>query len=433
MTFSITNINHASVILDFGDIKILTDPWFEGSCFRGGWGLRYKNIDTYEEIKKCTHLWISHFHSDHFHRPTLLKILELHPEIIIISNESFNFSFNKPLKAWGFKNIVPFFERKELKLNHNLTIERFPCTGIDNFLVLRYNSVIIVNYNDCHLPFSSLSSLIKKIGKVNIVLNNYNHAGKMLEYPLLEAEKIKEKLKQDFVNTLNIFNSMYVLPFASHHYYRYYESQEENRSLISNKEIVNEKLGVLDFSVGNKITFNDELIPKIEKINSVELCELTQMDKPKESISLEIINNASHKYIKTIKKQYGIFVNLIPTLLIKITDLNIIIGFNFKQGVVKTNSKTYHIRTDSHQIHEWYSKPFGLDSFWVGAKFGINHKSLVPLKWQFFAAILTENKLGLKDVFKMLLSFKGLSFFWNRREEIYALTFKGKLKPGNRR
>ena len=68
-------LNHASVIIKDGAVQLLIDPWLWGTCFEEGWGLRFYNPDAIERTKDCTHIWVSHFHQDHFHRPTLYKIL----------------------------------------------------------------------------------------------------------------------------------------------------------------------------------------------------------------------------------------------------------------------------------------------------------------------------------------------------------------------
>ena len=48
MQSSIKLINHASVKFEFDHVKILTDPWYEGSVFHKGWKLIHKQ--TEEEI-----------------------------------------------------------------------------------------------------------------------------------------------------------------------------------------------------------------------------------------------------------------------------------------------------------------------------------------------------------------------------------------------
>ena len=87
-------INHASILIETDGIKLLTDPWYFGYAFDGGWGLKYNHPSAFEIAQTATHLWISHFHTDHFHIPTLKKILEINPKLIVLGNRSFNFQLD---------------------------------------------------------------------------------------------------------------------------------------------------------------------------------------------------------------------------------------------------------------------------------------------------------------------------------------------------
>ena len=167
----IENLNHASLIFTFENgKKLLTDPWFEGYAFEGGWGLKYQNDQALIKVKECNYLWISHFHTDHFHFDTLKCILQINPNINVICNDSYNFKFSNPIRKIGFKNIISFQERKKLKLDANVWIKRYPTTGIDNMLVINDNGTVALNYNDCNIPLKARKIFKEKIGKIDILL-----------------------------------------------------------------------------------------------------------------------------------------------------------------------------------------------------------------------------------------------------------------------
>ena len=79
MNFKIKIISHASVIVDLGEVKLLTDPWLFGNCFNDGWSLKKANLSeeniTQDEINSITHLYLSHEHPDHFHIPSLKNLV----------------------------------------------------------------------------------------------------------------------------------------------------------------------------------------------------------------------------------------------------------------------------------------------------------------------------------------------------------------------
>ena len=68
-------VNHASCLISYKDISILSDPWYEGSSFNDGWNLLFENDD--KDIKnilsRTSYIWISHEHPDHFSIPFFKK------------------------------------------------------------------------------------------------------------------------------------------------------------------------------------------------------------------------------------------------------------------------------------------------------------------------------------------------------------------------
>ena len=110
-TVDISLLNHASLLIEAGDIKLLTDPWYSGTAFEAGWGLRYDNPAALDRAATATHLWISHFHDDHLHTPTLRQLAERNPNIVFLANQSYNFDMTGAGRKLGFKSVVAFPER----------------------------------------------------------------------------------------------------------------------------------------------------------------------------------------------------------------------------------------------------------------------------------------------------------------------------------
>ncbi len=48
-------LNHASVLIHTHGMKLLTDPWYWGTCFDEGWGLRYSNDAALEQADESIH------------------------------------------------------------------------------------------------------------------------------------------------------------------------------------------------------------------------------------------------------------------------------------------------------------------------------------------------------------------------------------------
>lgn len=71
-------VNHASLIITSGNVRMISDPWLEGRVFHEGWDLIAKSVMTFEDFKDITHIWFSHEHPDHFFPDNLKKISPEH-------------------------------------------------------------------------------------------------------------------------------------------------------------------------------------------------------------------------------------------------------------------------------------------------------------------------------------------------------------------
>ena len=75
MKTTIEFVNHASVLITYGNVGILSDPWYSKSVFHNGWRLLYENSEDYIDkvLDNTTHIYLSHEHPDHFNPAYLLN------------------------------------------------------------------------------------------------------------------------------------------------------------------------------------------------------------------------------------------------------------------------------------------------------------------------------------------------------------------------
>ncbi len=423
---TIDYLNHASVLISVDKIKLLIDPWFSGSCFGEGWGLRFDNPKAIEMAATASHLWISHFHSDHFHLPTLKQIIDVNPGIILIGNESYNFKLNQVGQKIGFEEIISFEERKELDIGGNVHLTRYPTTGIDNMLLIRSKYGTILNYNDCNLPGWTQKRLAKKIGPIDIFMTNFNHAGKLLVSPPINHLEIKNKLKKNFVDNYKYFHCRYIFPFASYHYYKAPESIEQNESMLVLSDLTRLGTNILDIEIGNQLVFSNgtaELIPAKVCIKPNRIDMKTRSD----SAEFNDLIIAAEQYIKTLQKNYWFFIYALPDLFIRITDLDITVRLSSSKGLSRVKDIEPHIAANSSVIKHWFTDLYGTDNFVVGAHFEIVSIDKIPLKWQIVFGLLIDNKLSMSAMLKMFFSLEGLRFIYNRREEILGILLERKI------
>jgi hypothetical protein len=364
---------------------------------------------------------------------TLRELARINPEIIVLGNHSVNFQLDNALKNIGFTNVIPLLERKELVIADNIKITRYPTTGIDNMLLLECDNIRLLNYNDCNLPIKAIKTLVIKLGRIDILLNNYNHAGKLLSYPLPSAEEIKKDLKADYLRKSVLFYPRYIIPFASDHYYRAAESQEQNESLMEVNEISDLDPRVIPLTVGEVAEFDGQLNLTRHKSSSFVLKNKREIIGRNNPRKFEELRDAFADYAARMRKSFIYLTFWLPDLFVEIPDLDVIVTLSINKGLtIVDRPHDYHISATSEALYAWFSKPYGIDSFWVGAHFEINQAAIVPLRWQLLVGLLTENKLDLLSMAKLMFSADGIKFLWARREEIVAIASNLTFKVGQR-
>ena len=428
-------LNHASVIVKSDEQSLLCDPWFSGTAFGGGWGLQYDNPEALQKAKSCTHLWISHFHPDHLHMPTLKQLAALAPEITALANDSANFRISEALQQAGFQNIVPLYERRKLLLTSDMKVTRYPTAGIDNMLLIETPEGRILNYNDCHLPIGALKLLVRKIGNVDILLNNFNHAIKFIDNPRKSDEEIRTGLKTNYKKVLDAINPRWAIPFASAHYYRTRDTRWQNESLLQSEDLVEMDGRILPVRIGSEVTFDDKLQPTLSLPSTKISLNTKDIKLEPESVPFDAVVNAAKDFGKRLKRSLLGLTFWIPELRIRVEEYGRVIRFDVNNQVFAEDHREIedaHIEAHSSALRQWFMKPYGADSFFIGGHFAVVSKSTTPIKRVLLACSLMEKRLSPRSLAHYLLRPGGIKFLLNRREEIVVTLSQRRFRVGDR-
>jgi hypothetical protein len=427
-TISIELLNHASALVTANGISILSDPWLGGTCLRGGWGLRYENPSAWERAYSATHVWVSHFHGDHLHFPTLKQISDKAPGMEALANDSYNFDMGKALAKAGFKKIIPLRERKPIALGGGVEIERYPSSAIDNMLVIKANGLTVLNLNDCNLPLRALKTLAQKIGPIDVLMANYNLAGQWLEDDSLEG--IKQKFRHRFQQVVETVNPKWVVPFASHQLYRSPASVSLNATMMTFQEIAASCAQVVPLDLGMTAVFQSGKPPEIKPAPIP--CTLSTLGPMTlgPSIPWSDLCKAAETFRSKLNREFfgaGVFN---PPVRVLVEDLSRVLEIRLGTGIAEAAaSSPAHIAAHSTAILDWFTTPFGTDVFTGGAHYRIpNARELAPFKRLLLFGMLQDNLLSLRRCLKMMLSPGGWGFLYHRREELLAIARIGKLR-----
>lgn len=414
-------LNHASVKISYKDFRLFCDPWLEGDCYDNGWRLQFDTSQVYELLKDCTHLWISHPHADHMHVGTLKKLAKINPEITVLTNVSATYDIQGFLKSLGFRKFVSLYERKELRLSPEISLTLYPVSAIDGALFLKLGQLRILNFNDCYPPSTALKILAKKFGKIDLLLSSYNHAGKCLVAG--SAAQVMNYQREALIRKLEILRPQWFIPYASNHFYCSPFSFAQNESLMSNQDAADE------YSTGLGLNPLDRVVLKPDGDASVTRASLppqrnpgVAMDYPT-TVEWERLLVAAEKFRKKMRQHFFYLTFWLKPLWIKVHDQKRILKFDINRSITEDPAADTHVSMESHSqvLLNWFEKPYGADSFCIGAHYSNQGENQDSLQQITLMSQMMTNGISPLFVVRMLLKFQIFSFLFNRREEVLAL------------
>jgi hypothetical protein len=293
----------------------------------------------------------------------------------------------------------------------------------------------ILNYNDCHLPLDALQLLTRKIGRVDILLNNFNHAIKFIDHPRRSDEEIQNELKSNYKKVVDAIDPKWVIPFASSHYYRSPDTFWQNGSLLQSEELAELDPRILPLKIGSEVAFDDDLNPKLLPQSSTITLNSKDIKRPGESVEFDVVLRAAKHFGGLVGRAFLGLTFWIPELRIRLEESQRVLVFDVHNRVCeedKSETKHAHIKAHSSALMQWFSKPYGADSFFIGGHFEVVTKTTKPIRRILLACSLMEKRLSPRSLAHYMSNLSGIRFLLNRREEILVTLGQGRLRVGNR-
>src|SRR5262245_61565804 len=98
-------VGHATLLVQIGDLKLLSDPWWAGPAYRGQWYPYPLPVPERYDLAQLDAVYISHAHEDHLHPGTLRALLEVAPGVEAIIPERYDPQMRDYLTRLGFTRI----------------------------------------------------------------------------------------------------------------------------------------------------------------------------------------------------------------------------------------------------------------------------------------------------------------------------------------
>jgi hypothetical protein len=153
-------ICHSALLIETGDVKILTDPWLKGAAYCNQWHLFPKPMNI-TPAQKADVILISHGHEDHLHYESLL-MLDRNSRIF------YPFQWQKGIREYlngmGYFRVSEAFSHRSYKISPTTTVT-YIANSLDSIMVVESGSEVLVNINDA-LPANHrniIAGFLKKI------------------------------------------------------------------------------------------------------------------------------------------------------------------------------------------------------------------------------------------------------------------------------
>lgn len=215
----ITLVSNATLLIEYKETKILTDPWMEGPAMYGSWIQYPPSTIKISDLPKIDFIFVTHEHSDHFNKKTLSQFDK---NIPIYVPHFGNGRLVNRVKALGFKNVVTMASGQIIKLNENVKSISFKSESLwnDSILYIQLGNFKILNINDAGFNLK----IPKIIGDVDLVCSSFSFGASA--YPLswthLDLDMKKQIVEQSNQGLLKMIKqiveackSKYFLPFAN--------------------------------------------------------------------------------------------------------------------------------------------------------------------------------------------------------------------------
>ena len=139
----ITFIGHASILIEAGGVRILSDPWWRGPCFGAQWWVYPAPYIDDLDRNPIDYIYISHGHHDHFH-PATLRTLNRSSKVLVSPATKLS-SFAKGL---GFE-VIEVDQDEVVSLgNEGVTCRLMATHSDDTLMVIADKQEVCVNLND---------------------------------------------------------------------------------------------------------------------------------------------------------------------------------------------------------------------------------------------------------------------------------------------
>ena len=382
----ITFVNHASVIISYDNVNLITDPWLFGSAFNNGWTLICKTKMSTNEFKNITHIWLSHEHPDHFSHTVLKSIPEeFRKKIIFLYHETRDKRVINFCKTLGF-SIIEMKPNRRYELVKGFHITCGPYGLIDSWMLAEIDSMKILNLNDCGIYNNRQARLVTKhASEVDVMLTQFSYAGwagnpEDVNFRKSMAKEIMYKIKTQ----AEFFKPRFIIPFASFVRFSHADNSYMNKEMNTIDEVnqfieKKTKANSIILYPGDKWTVGDKhdnhhALKNYKK----DFDSLDKTSGKTPPVPMNDLINLALTFIDNLRKRNSwffirlcYFIGIFKTVKIVVKDINTSISFDAIHGIQQLDFDVNEadIITDSDSLADVLKSDWGADTLAVNGRY----------------------------------------------------------------
>jgi L-ascorbate metabolism protein UlaG (beta-lactamase superfamily) len=232
-------VNHASFIIESGEVRLLCDPWTEGLAFNNGWALLSQTPPECIDYNRLTHIWFSHEHPDHFSPGAIKAIPEAaRRHITVLFQQTADQRVIDFCRKLNFKALLEMQPDNWIDLDDVTQALCNPQTDEwqgDSWLCVKTDDQCLLNVNDCGIyTQESAQRIAAKTGQVDLLCTQFSYAAWQGNADELAEHKHQAARQLAHVKTqTEAIAPSYVLPFASFVWFCHEENYFLNEGMNS--------------------------------------------------------------------------------------------------------------------------------------------------------------------------------------------------------
>jgi UDP-MurNAc hydroxylase len=228
-------VAQASLLVETRGVRILSDPWYWGAVYGDAWELCPPAPDV-PDLAGLDGLYISHGHPDHFHPPTLKRLLPaIGPDVTVFVPRLYFDTVARALRSIGFRNVVEMAPGRAIAWK-GLTLFSQQFRLNDSLLVIQGDETL-VNLNDCPIRGRALRDLARRFPRPDYVFAQFSVAQ---AYPYCYEGTARDwdkgALVERFDSYAEVLAPRTMVPFAS--FVRF--CNEDNRGMNAHRTSLDE-------------------------------------------------------------------------------------------------------------------------------------------------------------------------------------------------